>query len=357
MYRFEGKARMMTIGPYPAVPLATARAKASKAKEQLIGGIDPGKEQIEAKSAERSASTIRDLANEYIEKWAKPRKRSWQEDERILFKDVVPLWGRRKAKDITRRDIVQLLDRIVDRGSPIQANRTLATIRKMFNFALNRSILDASPCMAITAPSKENRRERVLSEDEIKSFWFELDNARMAQGTKLALKLQLVTAQRKGEIASLEWTELDLKNKQWIIPGEKSKNELPHKVPLTKLAITVLKNAKEISGDSKWVFPSPRGNKHITGPGIDHAVRKNLDIFGVESFTPHDLRRTSGTMMTSFGVPRLTVAKILNHMESGITSIYDRHSYDKEKRKALEKWERKLDSILTGKSAKIIHIK
>ncbi len=357
MYRFDGKARMMTIGKYPQVGLASARSKAVHAKEKLLKGIDPGQELIKEKKADRDAFTVKDLVEEYLEKWAKPRKRSWKEDQRILHKDIVSRWGRRKAKNIQRRDIVILLDELVDRGAPIQANRTLAVTRKMFNFAVGRSILEASPCVSIDAPSKENRRDRALSEDEILKFWDRLDHAKMAEGTKLALRLQLVTAQRKGEIAGAEWTDFDLSRGWWTIPAEKAKNNVLHRVPLSPLALNLLQEIKEHSGESRWLFPGARGDGHITEPAIDHALRNNFDVFEMDHFVPHDLRRTAASQMTGSGVSRLTVSKILNHVDGGVTAVYDRHTYDAEKRQALGTWARKLESILTGQKAKIVNLK
>jgi len=346
MYRFEGKARMMTLGSYPNIGLATARTKVAESKEKVTQGIDPGAKWLEIKHNERTAHTIKALVEEYLEKWARPRKKSWKEDERVLRKDVVPKWGRKKAKDIKRRDVVLLLDEIMGRGAPIQANMTYAIIRKMFNFAVGRSILDTSPCVAIPSPAKPKRRDRVLNEDEIKQFWKNLDAAKMADGTRWILKLILITAQRKGEIAGAEWKEFDLKRGWWIIPAERAKNKLPHRVPLTKLALEYLHQVKELSKDSPWIFPSPINDCPVTGPGIDHAVRKNREIFKIDHFVPHDLRRTAASQMTSLGISRLVVAKILNHSESGVTAVYDRYSYDKEKIFALNKWEKKLKGIL-----------
>jgi integrase len=353
-YRFHGKAEGVTLGRYPQMSLSTARAEAAKIREKISKGLDP-KIKIQAdKRANKEAYSVADLIDEYLEKWAKPNKKSWREDERILKKDVLPVWGRRKAKDLKRRDIVLLIDRIVDRGSPIQANRALATVRKMFNFALSRSILEISPCVGIQAPSKENRRDRMLSDNEIRQFWTKLDQCKMSEGIRLILKLLLVTAQRKGEIAFSEWTEFDLEAGWWTIPKEKSKNTLPHRVPLTGLALHLLNQAKNLSNDSRWVFPGRSGDKPITGEAIDHAVRNNLEILEIKIFTPHDCRRTAASGMTGMGIPRLVASQILNHAESGVTAVYDRHSYDNEKRQALEAWSRKLESILTGKKGKIV---
>jgi len=227
----------------------------------------------------------------------------------------------------------------------------------VFNFALSRGILETSPCVAIPAPSKENRRDRILDEKEIKALWNKLDNAKMAKATALALKLQLVTAQRKGEVAGAEWKDFDLKERWWTIPAEKAKNNLPHRVPLTSIALELLKEIKTLAVESNWLFPSPYADQHIAETSIDHAVRLNAETFGIEHFTPHDLRRTAASQMTSMGISRLVVGKILNHVEGGVTAVYDRHSYDNEKLQALETWGRKLEGIIFGKKGKVISLK
>lgn len=353
MYRFNGKARRLTLGQYPQMSVAEAHAAHGKALTELERGLDPGANLVKFNKENRIAQTVENLANEYIEKWARPRKRSWQEDKRILTKDVIPSLGRYKAKTITRRDIVILLDKVLDRGSPIAANRTLAVTRRMFNFAVERDILAVSPCYNIKAPTKENRRDRLLSDEEIKVFWQGLDNANMFESTKLALKLQLVTAQRKGEVVSAEWDEFDLNNGWWTIPAKKSKNGNPHRVPLSPLALKLLEELKSLANGSKWLLPSPRGNNHVIPTSVDHALRNNLNKFGenTKPFTPHDLRRTAASHMTALGISRLVVSKILNHAENSVTAIYDRHSYDKEKKYALDIWEQKLNSTLNQKTS------
>jgi integrase len=364
MYRFEGKARMMTLGSYPSLSLADARTLASKARSKVVKGDDPGSKLINQKREEREAFTVKSLVREYLEKHAKVKKKSWKEDERVLNKDIVPKWGNRKANSITRRDVVLLLDQIKERavirgGRGTQANRVLAIIRKMFNFAISRSILEHSPCVQIEAPAKEKRRDRVLTEPEIKKFWKGLDKAKMAEQTRLILKLILLTAQRKGEIILIEKTEIDKKLNWWTQPGDKTKNGYPHKVWLTPISKSIVKRAMELSGDSKWLFPSFHGDGHITAQSIDHAVRDNRkdnpsrntsDVFGIPHFTPHDLRRTAATSIAGLGVSRFVLKKILNHADQDVTGVYDRHSYDKEKRLALEGWSRKLQVTLNKKS-------
>ena len=113
------------------------------------------------------------------------------------------------------------------------------------------------------------------------------------------------------------------------------------------LALKILKEAKELSKDSPFLFPSPSNeNSHITEPAIDRAIRNNRELFDIDHFVPHDLRRTVASQITAMGIPRLTVSKILNHVESRVTAVYDRHSYDKEKQKALDKWSKRLEKIV-----------
>jgi len=356
MYRFNGTARRMTLGTYPTMSVAEAHAAHAQAKLNLTHGEDPGAKLVKERYAHRTASTVNELAQEYLEKWAKKRKRSWEEDERMLNKDVLPALGRFKAKEITRRDIIKLLDTIVDRGAPIVANRTFEIVRKMFNFAVERGILEASPCLNIRAPSAEKQRDRVLNEEEIRAFWNNLDETNMDKGTRLALRFSLVTAQRRGEIISMEWSEIEQESGWWTIPAHKAKNNLAHRVPLSPLARTILNEAKKLSGDSQYIFPSPYSDKHMAPGAVTRALGRNRELLGVQSFTPHDLRRTAASLMTSIGISRLVVGKILNHTESSVTAVYDRHSYDKEKVSALTAWSSKLSSIIFGTSDNVYQL-
>ena len=276
LYTFEGRKRRLTLGNYPTMSLNKARQEHRKALSSLADKKDPGLLKMNEKKEARDSSSIIGLIVEYIERWARPNKRSWAEDQRILMVDVEPIWGKRKAASITRRDVILLLDSIKERGAPIAANRTLACIRRMFNFAIERDIITTTPCAAIKAPSKENQRSRCLTDDEIKLFWYALDApysaekenkdaVRMSPQTRLALKLQLITAQRKGEIIGAEWCDIDLTTGVWTIPAIKAKNNTPHRVPLSPLAIALLNEIKKLSGNSRWLFPAARADKPITG--------------------------------------------------------------------------------------------
>ena len=344
-YDYQGRRRRMTLGTYPDMSLTDARENHGDARKKLRKGIDPATEEQIRKLERIVAPTIKELGDLFIEKWAKPNKRTWKEDERILNKDVIPAWGKRKAADIKRPDVIHLLETIADRGAKIQSNRTLAVIRKMFNFAVGRGILEYNPCTNISPLAKEHQKDRVLNETEIKVLWTELDKGIMSEETKRILKLILLTAQRPGEVVGAHWSEIE--GDWWTIPAKKAKNRKAHRVFLTSFT-------KELLGfpRSGYVFPSPRGDGHIHINALSRAVRRSYKpdkngkvAFTINHFTPHDLRRTAASLMTGMGTSRLVVSKILNHVEKGVTAIYDRHSYDLEKQQALERWENKLLKI------------
>lgn len=351
LYHFGGRKRRMTIGRYPHMSLADAKREHRNALKMLENNLDPAEEVKKVKFDAQNSSTVSGLIEEYLEIWAKPRKRSWEEDQRILYKDIRPTWGKRKVIDITKRDVVLLLEGITKRGAPIAANRTLACIRRMFNFAIERDLATANPCATVKAPAKENRRERFLSAEEIKILWNMLDQAPMSNLTKLALKLQLVTAQRKGEIVSAEWS--DFSTSVWTIPAEKAKNGKSHRVSLSKLALILLNEIKQISGTSRWLFPAAHTVKedtHMTGEAVDHALRRSKSILSaIENFSPHTLRATAATHMASMRISSETISRILNHAKKGVTQLhYNQYDYDDEKRYALDAWSQRLKEIIDG---------
>jgi integrase len=331
----EGRQRFHSLAPYEHLALDQARDEAKGALGRVAKDkADPAEE----RKAARHGDTVEDLVTLYVEEWAKPRKKTWAEDERQLKLDVVPTWGSRRMVDISRGDVRALLEGVVRRGSPVAANRLLAVLRTLFGFAVDRELVEHSPCERIRPPAKELRRERVLTADEIRTLWAG------AQGdTGRALRLILATAQRPGEVAGAHWREIE--GGWWTIPQERHKASRSHRVPLAALALDVL--GKQGRG---YVFPSPGKRKgaarHLTLYTLDHDVAALLPVLKLDHFTPHDLRRTAATLMAGQGVPRLVISRILGHAEGGTTSIYDRHSYDAEKRAALEAWERWLVALL-----------
>jgi|TARA_B100000809_G_scaffold141498_1_gene139063 integrase len=359
LYRFKGLSRRMSLGVYPGTTLHEARKLHAEAKLTLDKEVDPGTQTLSDKHEERLAPTVSGFVTEYLEKWAKPRKKKWAEDERTLCKDVIPYIGRKKMKDVTRRDLGSILDRIIERGSPGQANKTHQILSKMFSFAVSRSVVKHSPVGGMGKPATENMNLRFLTVVEIKHFWEKLDAIPIKEGTALCLKILLLLGQRRGETATLEWKEIDLNSKAWTIPKHKSKNGKAHTVPLPPMAMSIITRAKKLAKDSSYVFPGAKPSCSISPDSITSAVYKNQHRFDMEQFSAHDLRHTVATQLAMAGVEGVHISKVLNHTVPGITAqVYNHHQYDKEKRQALETWERKLKGILFNEvSSNVVNIK
>ena len=174
MYRFAGRLRRLTLGSHPPLGLADARELARDALRKAALGKDPAAEKLGL----RTADSFEELAVRYMERHAKVKKRSWREDQRVIDKHLLPKWRNVRARDITRRDVIALLDGIAD-NTPILANRIRAQISKMFNWATSRDLVDHNPCHQVPRPGQEHRRDRVLTEDEIKRLWKALDGERL----------------------------------------------------------------------------------------------------------------------------------------------------------------------------------
>lgn len=344
-YWKDGKAKMMTIGRYPEMTLAAAHKATGDAMVLLEQGGDPAEKMVAENERKRDASTVAELAEEYIEKHAKPKKRTWREDERILQHDVLPVIGKRRLEDIKRREIVRLLDEIVLRGAPYAAKQCLAVTRKMFNFAVKRGLMEHSPCTMMDAPAKVSRRERLLDSDEVKTFLAALPDLPLWPPTAMALLVELLTAQRSGEVVAMQWSDVNLSEAMWTIPAEKAKNGKIHCVPLAPVVVQLLQAAKRIDMGKGAVFPSRDDGSAMVQTATARALHRHHAKLAKAAFTPHDLRRTAATHMASIGVPRLVLAKVLNHTDSAVTGIYDRYSYNAEKREALEKWATHLETL------------
>jgi len=337
LYRHQRRLRRLTIGVYPNLTLADARVQARRTLRDVSLGGDPAGLKRDA----LEAPTFGDLAGLYIEKHAKPKKKSWKEDQRIIDTELLPHWKHVKAAAVRRADVRILLEGIAERPAPIMANRTLALVRKIFNFALGRELVDMNPCSQLERPAPSAQRDRVLTEEEIRRLWKALD-AKPAE-MAAAFKLRLLTAQRGGEVVNMRWRDVDLDAGWWTIPAEDSKNKLLHRVPLSTPVVAILR-ALQVSSkpDALYVVAGARGKRQRGEAARD---------LGVRDFVGHDLRRTAASMMASGGVPRLVIAKILNHVEMGVTAVYDRHSYDAEKRAALAWWAAHLQGVLAPRRA------
>ncbi len=352
MYRIGGHRRRYTLGAFPHVmSLADAREKAGDALKLAKHGIDPIEEQKRRQEAEvqhiLEEATFEQLTKQFLEEYAK-KLRSYYEVKRSFDQYLLPKFGKVKARELKRADARAFLDSMAQ-SKPVMANRCLAYVRRMYNWALSKDLVEFNPITAIPRPGTEKTRDRVLSADEIKALWMALDNEKPIMAA--TFRLRLLTAQRGGEVHAMRWQDID--GEWWTIPSEFSKNKLSHRVPLSPQALKVLNEVKETTDRmddkmgrerSEWVFPNPADrSQHIYSiQKLAQRVRANSKV----SYRAHDLRRTAASMMTSMGVPRLVVGKILNHAEPGVTKVYDRHSYDREKQEALNAWGARVESIV-----------
>ncbi len=346
-YRLPGKSakQKFTLGKYPTIGLAETRQKARAALADIAAGKDPAA----AKQAIKTSPTVADLLAEFHERELFTKK-SGAEMRRLLEKDVLPAWGRRKVHDITRRDVVVLLDSVRDRGAPVTANRLHGRLTRLFNFACERGIIEESPCTRLRK-SEEQPRERVLSDAEIAAFWNGISDTGIHPGTALALRLILATGQRPGEVAGMAWAEIEDDN--WTLPAARAKNGRSHDVPLTVLALELLQQAKALAGDSAYVFPSPRPNgkdKPLEVRSLSRAIDRKHEPLGISKFVPHDLRRTVRTKLAELNIDDVVAERVLNHTLQGIAKVYNRHDYHAEKRASLEAWERRLRQIISENS-------
>lgn len=337
--RYRGRdkrRRRVTLGRYPDVLLAEARNRAKRQLGLIAHGVDPAAMLADQKTA----PTFGELAAEYMERHAKPNKKSWPADASMLARDLLPAWERRPAASISRRDVREMLDGILDRGAPFGANRTRALVSVIFSFALSRDIVELNPVAGVPRPAPPRSRQRVLTEDEIRLLWVELATA--APLVAAYFRLLLLTAQRGIEVRSMRHEDID--GDWWTIPAERSKNGLAHRVPLSPQSLATIRSLA--ADGSPWVFSSPSDDGHLRHVGrTARAIRARVGF----DFVPHDLRRTAATIMTSMGIARLVVSKILNHAEPGVTAVYDRASYDADKRRALTAWGDRLERIVTGR--------
>lgn len=348
-YMFEQSPRMMTLGEYPGISLAEARKRHGEAMLAVQQGIDPGLKAKEAKAKRKAAPTVQDLLDEFYEEEL-GKTPSGDERKRLVDKDAIPTWKNRKVSSITRRDAVLLLDKVRKRA-PVTANRLQGVLIRMFNFASERGIIDFSP-LAGMRRGKESSRSRVLTDAEIKILWNCLDLERteidIFRLVKLALRTILLTGQRPGEVAGMTWKEID--SEWWIIPKERTKNGEENRVPILPMLADIIEQAKVYSSDSLFVFRSSHSKEEkdtpLTVGALANAMRRHRAEMKIDHFTPHDLRRTLRTKLAELGVSDMIGERVLNHKLQGVLGIYNRHSYDIEKRQALALWEKRLCKIL-----------
>lgn len=355
-----GKQKHFTIGDASRMSLADARAIAVAKRT----GLDKGQDPAEEKQAYKVATTFKELLEQFGRHFkaqvesGERRAGTWYEYENS-FKHYLSKWNDYKVCEIRRADIMSLLDYIeVERKAPVQAVRVRSQIHRIMSFAIERSIIENHPCTGLPRLRKANPRTRYLSQEEVCKVWLALDD--FPPPSRNAIKMMLLTGQRKGEVANMAWHEIS--GDDWQLPASRVKSKRDHIVPLSKQALAILEEMKADTEEAKktsrkkgdnakdyydyFVFPSRRQGK--PNYCFNHTIRRLYAIAGVKKFSPHDFRRTIGTHLSSLGFTEGVISKVLNHKSDTVTGKhYVHYAALMEKRVALEKWGEMVESWVT----------
>ncbi|WP_294532618.1 site-specific integrase [uncultured Rhodoblastus sp.] len=370
-YRHLGKPCKLTIGG-GAISLPDARDLAREALGKVARGENPAASKVAEKQAAKVADKpagdlVEKVVASFLDRYAKRQCKAttFVEYKRILEKNVVSAWRGRRLGEVTRADVHELLDGIIDRGAAVQANRTFAALRTMSNWALERGVIDRNPCNGLKAPTQETSRERVLTDEEIRLAWLAFEKVGWPFG-RLGQML-LLTGARRDEIAEAKWSEFDADQKLLILPPARMKAKDAFEIPLTDKALEIIAALPKIAAKNKepeFLFTTS-GERPVSGfsKGKAHIDRIMAELVRTEQgdeaqeiphWVFHDLRRTVATNLQKLGIRLEVTEAVLGHVSgsrSGIVGIYQRHKFADEKKAALEAWARRLDAIVSGKPA------
>jgi len=326
MRRFNGRMLRTTFGRYPELPLAIARLKAPGVLADMANGQTAG---------QRKTDLFRVILDEWLKK-DQAQNKSAHQVRVAMYKHALPAFGSMPVASITKRDVNRLIDKIVDAGSPIAANRVLAFTKRFFSWCKERDILELSPAEAIRAPSKEKTRDRVLTLEEMKKFWVACDQISYPWGP--IFQLLLLTGARLREVAQASWDEISIVDRTLDLPARRTKNGRSHQIQLSVQAMNIIQALPKVEGQG-LLFTTNR----TTAVSGFSKVKKRLDIMsGVSDWRYHDLRRSFATHSTErLGISPVIADKILNHATGqvrGVAAIYQHGEYLKERRVALQEW-------------------
>ncbi|MDE3766140.1 tyrosine-type recombinase/integrase [Sinorhizobium meliloti] len=362
--RYKGHPKF-TIGSFGAWKLADARKEAGRVMRAYDEGRDPRAEKQEANSGENLVENVLDdFLKRHVK--AKNKARTAYDVENTIKREIKPKWKGKRITAIRRRDVVNLLDDMVDRGVPTMAVRTYALLKKLFNWCVERGILEISPMGGLKAPATVAARDRVLSDTELRWAWQAADDIGWPFGP--LFKMLMVTAQRKEEVAGAARPEfvLNVKEPTWLIPPARAKNGREHLVLVMPLVVGLIE-ALPVIDESDLLFTT-NGKTTVGGfskakERLDAAMlrigRKEAEERGddpdevtIEPWVLHDFRRTAASGMAALGVQPHVIEAVLNHKSGtikGVAAVYNRHDYYEEKRAALVLWERRVKAIIAAK--------
>ena len=327
-YRLGGLLRRYTIGSADVLTLDEARRKARR----VLVAIDDGKDPTTEKATKRAASalTFSRVANDYLEVCGNTLKpNSLESYTRHVNRDWKPLHGLAVGA-VSRSTVAARLREIARGNGPVTANRARATLSAMYAWAIGEGLCENNPVDGTNKADEGKPRDRVLEDAELASIW----KAAPDNDYGSIIRLLMLTGQRRDEIGSLRWSEIDLDGKTITLPAERTKNGRPHVVPLSKDALAILKGTIQ-RANRDLVFGSGEGG-YSGWSKAKQALGKEAKL---ADWTIHDLRRTAATRMADSGVQPHIIEAVLNHIsgqKGGVAGIYNRATYEPEKRAALD---------------------
>ncbi len=329
----------LTIGSYPDISLAAARRQRDAWAALVANGESP-KRAVQKDKLEK-LNTVAAFAEAWIAEQLPGKSDSYQSTmRRILVKDVLPRLGDMPLREVKPADILELCDLIKSRGAPKMALLTRNVLKRMYDFAIARQLVDYNPAASLMARfiATEESRTRVLSGKEIGEVLRGVYASDIRRSLKLALHLLAITMVRKTELTSSKWEEVDLEAGVWDIPAERMKRDLPHRVYLSQQAKELLQELQNLSGQSAYLFPSSRGavDRPISSSTLNQAIRALA--LEVQHFVLHDFRRTASTHLHEMGYPSDAIEKALAHKIPGIKGVYNRAEYAEQRRLILQAW-------------------
>jgi integrase len=350
-YRFSinGKRQKMSLGKYPGIGLKQARelhAKALCLKEQGINPVEHA--QLEKLKEE---NTFAKLVVSWYENYAVKHRKQARPIKYQIDSDIIPLLGDMELEKIQTRDITSALDKVVQRGAPIHANRILSTIKQVLNYAVSRGNLQHNPAGNIRTRDIggiEKPRERVLNPEEVKIIWkfLESELCQMSESARLAIKIMLLTGVRTGEIRLAQWHQFNFEQSLWTIPPEHSKGAITVKVHLSELTKKILYQHKEAS-DSPFVIPGITSDVPLSKDALPRAIKRIQNRVGIPEWTAHDLRRTFATQLgESLNIDPVVIEKCLGHKMPRIMATYNKNEMLPQRKEALDAWANHITKLL-----------
>ena len=357
--RIGGKSRTVTLGRYPAHSLAAAREWACFLTRQRDGGIDPLAEQARKAKADAAAAhlalTVDVAFNAYMDAEGASRK-SAPEKRRLYDACFKPAIGSMSLHAVDR-SAVEAVIAAKCQTHPTSANRLVSLVKRFFRWCVTKghhlTRLTVDPTANITKPADEVKRDRVLSDYEVKLFLMALREE--GQAFAVPMKLLLLTGARRSEVFEASWTEFDMATGDWLLPSNRSKNKLPHLLPLPEAATALIASIPNRARSPLLFASEQTATKAVSGISKMVArIRQRMEKLAaqdgrhIEHWQIHDLRRTVATGMAALMIHPHEIEAVLHHVSgarAGVAGIYNRHAYYAEKKRALELWAEKISDL------------